>query len=78
MMKESIGTLALRAFGGFTAAVVLVSAAFYLDLLPVDARGERGDPASGELTLLFFGWVVFSPVVETLLLAALFRIFSVY
>ena len=77
-MPDSIGRLAVRAIGSVAVAAMLALPLFYFGIAPSSADVDESSLDIAELTLLFFGVVLFSPVVETLLFAAIFKSANVY
>ena len=77
-MPDSIRTLAVRAIGSVAVAATLALPLFYFGIAPSSADVDESSLDIVELTLLFFGLVLFSPLAETLLFAAIFKSANVY
>lgn len=77
-MNIPIRVLAIRAVASFLIAVCILAVFYFSGILPQSSDTSETVMTGGQMALLFFGWVIFSPLVETAALAILYKIASNY
>lgn len=77
-MSIPIRVLAVRAVLSFTIAVFVLSIFYFSGILPQSSDASETVVTGSQILLFFFGWVIFSPLLETAVLAVLYKIASNY
>lgn len=77
-MNIPIRVLAIRAVASFSIAICVLTTFHFAEILPKMSDATETAGTGSQLTLLFFGWVIFSPLVETAFLAILYKTASNY
>jgi hypothetical protein len=60
------------------AAILVIASLLYLDLAPDNSAAAESVITASQITIMFFGWVIFSPVIETLFLSVIRKVASNY
>ena len=75
-LDTSIFRLAIRAIASFLVATCVLSLLYMAGLVPDLSGTDKEIISGGQLATIFFGWVVFSPLAETAVIAAVHEVAS--